>query len=208
MVFAESMQFGQNTSDNLNPADSTMPLLKKSGEILRIREKTSYVMTSTLGHSWIVGSSTNGLVGTNVGTQDGQQQVVGGAGRVESRTSVVNPNNTYNETFDFTTFEDTGVTTADWADTPGSLIMTAGEIAQSTAVAYGGNTITYATITITVSAGSVSDLTITLTANGSSFEASTNATIHNFTTTGTDLRFKITSAGNVTVSDVQIQYGG
>jgi len=207
MVFVESMQFGQNTSDNLNPSDNTIPILKKTDEKLRVREKSTIIIQSTLGHAWIVGSSTNGLVGTNVATQDGSQQVVGGAGRVTTKPTIQNPNKDYIETFQFTTFEDTGVTTADWADTPGSLVLTAAEVAQSTAVAYGGDTINSATITITASAGSTTDLTITLCANGSSFESATNGTLHNFTTVGTDLRWKVVSAGNVTVSEVRIVYG-
>jgi len=52
-----------------------------------------------IGHSWIVGSSTNGIVGTNTDTADGQQQVVGGAGRVVTHLFITNGNNTYRKRF-------------------------------------------------------------------------------------------------------------
>lgn len=111
MVFSESMQFGQNTSDNLNPADTTVPLLKKNDETIRLREKTTKVSQETIGHSWIVGSSTNGIVGANTNTQDGEQQVVGGAGRTATLLEVQNPNDRFIETFRFDTFIDTGNST-------------------------------------------------------------------------------------------------
>ncbi len=125
MVFSESMIFNQSTSDNLNPADSTVPLLKKTDEVQRLREVASIISTQTIGNSWIVGSSTNGIVGTNTGTQGGGQQVVGGDGRGSSIiTNVVSPNNVFRERFKVTQFKDTsGVFTANWDTTLFRLAM-------------------------------------------------------------------------------------
>jgi len=51
--------------------------------------------TNTLGHSWIVGSSTNGIVGDNINTQDGEQQVVGSAGRTRVVSKIINSANVW-----------------------------------------------------------------------------------------------------------------
>ena len=85
--------------------------------------------------------------------------------------------------------------------------MTNTEIAQSNSIALANGTITKATITVEVSSGDITDLAFTLTADGgSNFESVTHGVQHTFTNTGTDLRFKITASGSVTLTLVKIIY--
>lgn len=176
-------------------------------EKVLMEENATRVRTSTYGDSWIVGSSTNGIVGTNTGTQGGGQQVVGGSGRVEAVVRVVSPNNIFRERFRHDRFEDTGTTTADWADTVGTIVFTTGEIAQSLSIFLNNFTLTKATMIATASSGDVSDLAFQLSADGgSNWENITLGTEHTFTNTGNDLRFKITASGSVTLTNVQIEY--
>lgn len=158
----------------------------------------SFKWGSVAQASFILGNPYYGILGTS---QLGSQ--------ISSPVTlfVVNPNHIFKEYFRSTTFKDTGVTTADWAVVSGELSFNAAEIAQSTAVAYNDGTIVTATITITLSAGVIGDLTLQLCADGSTFETVTNATSYNFTATGTSLKFKITSAGNVTITGISISYG-
>jgi len=147
---------------------------------------------STIGNSWIVGSSTNGIVGTNTGTQGGGQQVVGSSGRVETIVSVVNPNSTMYERFNFTTYKDSANTTGDWSVATETLILDSAETARSLSIAK-GETYSKATISLT-SPSSTAGLILRLSADGgSNWESVTEDNIHNFTNTGTDLRWDITN---------------
>jgi len=112
MVLSELAKLQQNTADNLNPTDTVLPIVKQHTEILKVEEGPSKFTDTTEGHGWIVGSSTNGIVGTNTGTYDSSQQVVGGAGRVTTTLKVYNSNNRFIERFNFDTFINTGSTTA------------------------------------------------------------------------------------------------
>lgn len=222
MVFIESMQFGQNTSDNLNPADNTVPILKKTDEVLRNRELSTLIYTKSIAgdtmiwgnpdfgiwgsYKWGNSANTSFILGHSIAGILGTCKL-GSQASVNVLASVTNPNQQFIENFKTTTFKDTGVTTADWAVISGELSFTVGEIAQSNSVAYNDGTINSATLTATLSAGVIGNLTIELCANGSTFEGVTNATEHNFTATGTNLKFKITSAGNVTITQITISYG-
>lgn len=198
----------QQTRDELSSEPNIQPIYKIKSETVKVEEGATKTTTISLGDSWIVGSATNAIVGTNTGTEGGGQQVVGASGRVTTVKSISSPGKRFPERFNTTTFEDTGVTTADWADTTGSLIMTNTEIAQSLSVAFADGTITTANMIVTLSAGVIGDLTIQLSADGgSNFENVTNGTTHSFTNTGTDLKFKLTATGNVTVDSVIINYG-
>lgn len=77
----------------------------------------------TNGHSFIVGSSINGLLGTNTGTEDGQQQVLGSAGQVITLLRVINVNNTHIERFKFDNFKDASNTNATWSTSQGKIIF-------------------------------------------------------------------------------------
>lgn len=193
--------------DQLGRPEDKGIFVKRKDETVIVEEGPTHIQTRTLGNAWIVGTATNGIVGINTGTVGGGQQVVGGSGRVLTLKTVVNPNNIFREHFSTNYFEDTGTTTADWADTEGELNLTNGEIAQSNEIAYATGTITSAKIIATASAGDISDLAFQLTADGgSNWENVTHATEHTFTNTGTDLRFKITASGNVTITKVTVSY--
>src|SRR3990167_8453574 len=102
--------------------DTTFFLNANYTEDVILEDNSAIVSTSTLGHSWIVGSTTNGIVGTNTATEDGQQQVVGSAGRVTTIQRIVNTNNTFREHFRDTTFQ-TYPLTANWDTTNFRLSM-------------------------------------------------------------------------------------
>lgn len=113
MVIERITQNQQRIADNLNPSDSVLPILKQHKESVDCHECGSTYFTETIGESWIVGSSTNGLVGTNTGTQSGSQQVVGGSGRGGLiLISATNPNDEWKEFLEFSNYVDTSETSA------------------------------------------------------------------------------------------------
>lgn len=95
-----------------NDPDTTFYLNADYDETVGVEEGSTIIKTHTLGHAWIVGSITNGIVGANTNTEDGEQQTVGGGGRVETVVRVTNPNNVFHEHFKDNTFTDTARTTA------------------------------------------------------------------------------------------------
>jgi len=113
MVIERITRFAQQTADNLNPADSILPIIKVHSETIVVCEGPSKISDQTIGASWIVGSSTNGLVGANTGTQSGGQQVVGSSGRSAVVVlSVSNPNLVFKDFLDFDTYIDTSESSA------------------------------------------------------------------------------------------------
>lgn len=104
--------------------------------------------------------------------------------------------NSYTEDFVDEDFESTN-TTASWSTT-GSVTFTSGQIAESESIDFNNGTITSVDIDVTIDSGS---LLIEVSANGSSFETVTNNTTHNFSQTGTDLRFKLTE-NNTSTAEV------
>jgi len=195
----------ENTEALMIEDDTKDIVINRINEKINCEEGATVVSKETLGHSWIVGSSTNGLVGTNTGTEDGEQQVVGGAGRVTTISSVTSPNDSYRERFYDTTFKDAS-TTADWGSTPGQLDMTDTEIAVSSSIAYNDGTISHATISLSILSGDEDDLAVELTSDGTNWESVTINTQHDFTDTGTDLRFKLTASSTVSISLVRVVY--
>ena len=222
MVFSESMTFNQSTSDNLNPADSTVPLLKKTDEVLKLREVASIISTQTIGNSWIVGSSTNALVGTNTGTQGGGQQVVGSDGRGNSIiTNVVSPNNVFRERFKLTQFKDTDEpNTADWDTTNFRLAMNTSSdqsrvyntVANFKSIFLNSQTIIRATVNSTETRYTAGDLIkYWLSADGgTNWQEFTKGVEGTFTTQGTDLRLRVIFLGQggaeTYIEDVQVSY--
>ena len=78
---------------------------------------------------------------------------------------------------------------------------------RSEGVAVNDGTITTATMTVTLSAGVIGDLTLELSADGGgNDEGATNGVAHAFTNTGTELQWQLTAAGNVTITLVEITY--
>lgn len=221
MVISTSMQFNQNTSDNINPADATVPILKKTDEILRLEEGPTRISSDTLGHSWIVGSTTNGLVGVNTGTVDGQQQTVGGGGRVITVLRVVNPNDTFRERFGNILFKDTSEpNTSNWDIVTQRLTMHTSDnhgvpyntIATTTTLFTNLITIVKATVHATETRWNPNDLIkYFLSADGgNNWEEVTIDVEHNFSTTGQDLRLKVIFFGNggndTYIENLQVNY--
>lgn len=98
-------------------------------ETIRVVELPTLFVTETLGHAWIVGSPTNGLVGVNTATEDGQQQTVGGAGRTDTDQNVVCPNNLFKDFIRDTILWDTANSTATISSTTFDITFTAGQLA-------------------------------------------------------------------------------
>jgi hypothetical protein len=180
---------------------------KRYTETVIVEEGATTINRETIGNSFILGHSTNGVLGIADAVND-EQIVLGEDNRVTTLLSVTNPNNVFKERFDFSTFDDTGSTTADWnVGDSGILEMTNGEIAQSLTIAKTGTTWTRATMSCTFNTGDSSDGTFQLSADGGiNWETVTLGTEHTFTNTGTDLRFKITASDTVDISEVRISY--
>ena len=188
-------------------------------ETLGIEEGPTKVSKKTLGHSWIVGSTTNGLVGTNTSTEDGQQQVVGGHNRVETLHRIVNPNNTFHEHFRDTEYQDTP-TTANWDLVAGRLSMHTSNnhgtvyntLATTKEIFLNVQTVLKATVTAVETKWNPNDkIGYFLSANGGGdWEECTRNVEHTFIATGQDLRAKIVfmgSGGNETyIEDLKISY--
>ena len=180
---------------------------KVYNETVIVEEGATRIQTETIGNSWIVGSSTNGIVGTNTGTQNGSQQVVGGAGRVTTLAGVVNPENRFIDRFNFDDYIDTGNTTATVdTSTDYQIEFTDAEVAQSEVIAYqDGTTIRRANLTAeTNGAGS---LAFQMSAdNGSNWENVTSGNEHTFTNTGEKLLWKATATDTINLTKIQIIY--
>lgn len=118
-----------------------------------------------------------------------------------SRVFVIQENNIYTENFIDTDFKSSN-TTATWTGT-GSVTFTASQKAESEAFDYNNGTITRAKLTSTEASGS---FTYQMTADGTNWETVTSGTIHYFTNTGTDLRWRATenaaSTGEITKIEV------
>ncbi len=112
MVIDKIARNQQLIADNLNPADSVTPIIKQHVEIIECIERTTQLTDTNIGHSFILGSSTNGILGTNTGTQDGEQQVLGRAGDTGTIFNVSNPNNLFQEFLDFILLVDARQTSA------------------------------------------------------------------------------------------------
>jgi len=222
MVISESMTFNQNTSDNLNPADSVIPDMEKSDEVLRTVEKSTLIYEETIGHSWIVGSATNSIVGTWTGTQDGEQLVVGGAGRVLTLSKITNPNNVFRETFKATTFKDSNLpNTASWDTTNYKLAMHSSgnhstaynTIANFGSIFLNSQTVYSVRITATETRYSPSDLIKYFVSadGGNNWQEITINVSTSLTITGNDLRLRVVFFGqgakDTYIEDLNVEYG-
>jgi hypothetical protein len=157
----------------------------------------------TYGDAWIVGSSTNGLVGVNTGTQGGGQQVVGGGGRVEAVRAVVNPSNVFVDFFRFTDFVDTVNTTATVSTSSCDVSFANAEIVQSLDVAKRSANFVSATLTVDDS----TNLTAQMSCNaGVDWENVTIGSLHTFVKLGASIRYRLTASGVAGVSWVRVSY--
>ncbi|KKM91341.1 hypothetical protein LCGC14_1229520 [marine sediment metagenome] len=204
-----------------NDPDITFFLNADYFESIGIEENSTRVMTNTLGEAWIVGSSTNGLVGANTATQSGSQQVVGGSGRSgEVVIRVVNPNNIFREHFRDIVFKDTDAPNkADWNTTLFRLVMTTktskkkaySTITTSKTIFTDGKTVSKATFNCNETKWGNDVINYHLsTDGGSNWEEVTLGIEHIFTVTGTDLRFRVMFIGNganeTYLEDINIRY--
>lgn len=193
--------------DQLGRPEDMGLLVKRKEETIIIEEGPIKISTSTIGHSFILGHSTNGKLGSPYLGVDGQQIVLGEAGRVTIVGFIGNPGQVFKDYFYNTYFEDTSVTTADWGDTYGELDMTVGEIAQSLSISKNELYITKAILNATFSVGDSSDVTIQMTSNGgSNWETVTIGTEYSFTNVGLDLKFKITASDTCTITYINVIY--
>ncbi len=190
-------------------------------ETVGVEEQSTIVKNNTLGNAWIVGTSTNGIVGTNTGTGGGGQQVVGGSGRVEIRIRVVNPLNTFRDHFRDEDFKDTDApNTADWNTTTFRLAMNTAtdqsrqytSIANFKTIFLNSQTVIRATVNSTETKYTEGDLIkYWLSADGgTSWEEFTKGVERTFTTQGTDLRARIIFLGQggekTYIEDLQVSY--
>ena len=164
---------------------------------ITIQPRYRRIFTETVGGTniFILSNSTYGLLGTT--GQLGNTDL--GA---ETDHFVQQFENSYTENFIDSDFEDTSGT-ASWSTT-GSVTFTSGQIALSKSVDFNNGTITAATLNSTEVSGS---FTYEMAADGSTFESVTPGTAHTFSTTGTDLRFRITENAASTGEISQVTIG-
>jgi hypothetical protein len=127
----------------------------------------------------------------------------------ETVVRVVNPNNIYREYMrddDFINLTNTTATVA--TASTFNIVFADTEIYESTSLHLNNNTITSATLNINSdNITNSSNLTFELSADGgSNYEAVTLNTSNSFTTTGQDLRLKITCSGTAQI-DIDDAYG-
>ena len=159
----------------------------------RSRYRRIFTETASGTNLFILGHPTFGVLGTN-------KLGDGGIG-AETDFFIQQFENTYTEDFFDADFEDDSGTATGW--TSGSIDFTAGQIALSKSIDFNNGTITAATLDSTEESGS---FYYEMAADGSTFESVTPGTAHTFSTTGTDLRFKITenAASTGEISQVTI----
>jgi len=163
------------------------------------------IRSLSLGHSWIVGSSTNGIVGTNLGTQDGLQQVVGSAGRIETILRVLNYTDKFIERFNFDTYvDDTSTGTVNLANNTYS--FTTGQVLLSKVCYKNETNVVNAKFDCSFVTGSSGDVTVQLCSDGTNWETVTIGNQHAFVNVGQELKYKVTSSDTVVISEVNIEY--
>jgi len=187
------------TRDQLGRPEEAGFFVKKTEEIIIVEEGPVRITRNVIGNSWIVGSSTNGIVGTNTSTQGGGQQVVGSSGRSDVVEYVVAPNDRHVERFTTTNFKDTGSTTATWVET-GTCSFTNTQIAQSLLFSANGTNIVSAILTV----DDDTNLTLQMSVDGINFETASNGVEHVFTNTGSTLYFKLIATGVASISELII----
>ena len=208
--------------DQLGRPEDKNITVKRKTETLVIESNTVHISKSSLGNSWIVGSATNGLVGTNTATEGGGQQVVGASGRVDVLQAVVNPNKIYREHLRNTFYQDLAKpNTANWDTTNFRIAMSTSSnhatvyntVIHSGSVAYNDGAVTKATFSADETKWNANDqiLYFLSTNGGATWEEVTNGTEHSFETTGTDLKYKIIFIGNgakdTYIEEPRISYG-
>ncbi len=190
-----------------NDPDVTFFLNTDYSESIGIEENSTTISGESLGNSWIVGSPTNGIVGTNLSTEGGGQQVVGSSGRALAIIRVVNPNNIFREHFRDTDFKDSP-TTADWDTTNFRIAMTTATskkraytptVATFKSIFLNQETITKVTIDTDETKWGNDVIKYYFSSDGGregSWEEVTMGIEHTFKVQGADLRLRIVFSGN------------
>ncbi len=189
--------------DNTDVIQKSLNFVEKLN--VSVKNVKTRVRTQGLGHATIVGSSTNGLVGSNTATQDGQQQVVGGGGRTYTVQRVVSTGNTFIENFDFDTYSSTANTSANWDTTNNYCYFDGSQTAESLAVYKNESTV----LTGKVSTSGTSTTAINLYLSpdaGVTWESVTADTTHTFSATGTELRWRAVSSSTAYLENITIIY--
>ena len=204
--------------DQLGRPEDIGVSIKRKEDFFVVEEGPVLITQSTIGHAWIVGSSTNGLVGTNTGTYDGQQQTVGGGGRSTATLVVYNIDNTFKERFRDATFKDSS-TTAYWDTANFRLAMSSSS----------NHNVVYSTVgvfkSLVYNSGTFNKMTVSAVETkwgndvihyfvsydgGSSWEEAVLNSEKTLSSSGTDLRLKIVFFGNgglsTFVEDVKVVY--
>lgn len=190
--------------DQLGNDPDTFPVLNADyTETLGLEEGPTVISTQTLGNAWIVGSSTNGLVGTNTGTQGGGQQVVGSNGRTTTVQRVVNPNRVFHEHFRDETFK-ASPTTAIWDTTNFRLALdTSGvgptkvRVATFSSISLNNGTVTKALLSCTETIWGEDTIRYFIrTSTSNDWEEVTNGEEYTFTNVGSDIQLRIVFTGN------------
>ena len=206
MVIEQLAASGQDTRDNIGAKDSTRDIiLDRNNEKILGEENSTIIEGLSLGNSWIVGSASNSIVGANLNTENGQQQVVGSSGRVVTLVRIINPNNTFREHFRDTAFKSD--TTTDWNTTLFRLAMTTATskkkggvtIATSNRIWFDAKIATRAVFNADETLWGNDDIKYYLSAddgNEGSWEEVQLGTEHIFTTQGNKLKFRVVFSGN------------
>lgn len=203
-----------------NDPDTTFLLDADYYESVGVEEGATIVKTRDITNTWVVGSSTNAIVGEWTGTIGGKQLVVGKDDRDIVVIRVVNPNDIFREHFRDTTFQDGDASnTADWNTTLFRLAMTTetakdtayNTIATSNTIFTDSKTITKATFNTTETKYGNDVIKYFLSADGgNTWEEVTLGTEHIFNTTGTNLKFRVIFIGNgandTYIEDINIRY--
>ena len=142
-------ELNQSTKDNLGTPDDTKNtiLVAILPEYCHIEEGPTLLYRNTIGSSFVLGKSTNAILGTTE---------LGMASDYVSdiRERVVNPKNTFHEHFRFTTFNDSGVTTGTFDTTDYNVQLDKNELFQTQEIFMNEQSIYYVTPYISLNGGS------------------------------------------------------
>jgi len=191
-------------------------------ETLGLEQGTSIISRKYIGHSFILGHATNGKLGIGYNGVDGEQIVLGEAGRTETFYAIVNPNQTYHEHFRDTDFKSTTEpNTADWntasfrigMSTSSSHATVYNTVATSSLISYNDGTILNVTVNCTETKyGNDLIKYYVRTSTGVDWEECTLNQSKALNNTGTSLYFRILFLGNggssTYIEDLDISYGG
>jgi len=199
----------QQTRDSVSSEPDEQSVYIVSAINIGIEVGPTKITTAGGGSAFIIGHPTNGVLGTALG-MNGKQVIIGlgGLGGGSAIQQVINPNSRFVERFNFDTFIDTSNTTCEYGG--GSASLTNTEILQSEVMAFKSGTDIDKAL-FRVSSDYPSRLTLqlqTLTGNGSAnpWESFTNGTLKTFTTTGEQMKYKITASGTATINKILIDY--